>query len=84
MTVEGLARDGKLHPLQEAFREHHGLQCGYCTSGMLITAYELLNDNPNPTEEEVRETMAGVLCRCTGYKQVIDSVMVAAPKMRGK
>jgi len=84
MTVEGLARDGKLHPLQEAFREHHGLQCGYCTPGMLITAYELLNDNPNPTEEEVRETMAGVLCRCTGYKQVIDSVMAAAAKMRGK
>ena len=84
MTVEGLARDGKLHPLQEAFREHHGLQCGYCTPGMLITAYELLNDNPNTTEEEVRETMAGVLCRCTGYKQVIDSVMAAVPKMRGE
>jgi len=84
MTVEDLARDGKLHPIQEAFREHHGLQCGFCTPGMLITAYEFLNDNPNPTEKEVRETMAGVLCRCTGYKQVIDSVMAAAPKMRGK
>jgi len=84
MTVEGLASDEKLHPLQEAFREHHGLQCGFCTPGMLITAYEFLNDNPNPTEEEVRETMAGVLCRCTGYKQVIDSVMAAAAKMRGK
>lgn len=84
MTVEGLASDEKLHPLQEAFREHHGLQCGFCTPGMLITAYEFLNDNSNPTEEEVRETMAGVLCRCTGYKQVIDSVMAAAAKMRGK
>lgn len=84
MTVEGLAKNGKLHPIQEAFREHHGLQCGYCTPGMLITAYEFLNSNPHPTEQEARETMAGVLCRCTGYKQVIDSVMAAAAEMRGK
>lgn len=84
MTVEGLADGGKLHPIQEAFREYHGLQCGYCTPGMLITAYEFLNNNSNPTEEETRETMAGVLCRCTGYKQVIDSVMAAAAEMRGK
>lgn len=84
MTVEGLATDGKLHPLQEAFREHHGLQCGFCTPGMLITAYELLNDNPNPTEEEVRLAIAGVLCRCTGYQPIIDSVMAAAAKMRGE
>ncbi len=83
MTIEGLAENGKLHPLQEAFREHHGLQCGYCTPGMLITAYELLHENPNPTEEEVRKTMAGVLCRCTGYKQVIDSVMAAATEISG-
>ena len=84
MTVEGLAGDGKLHPLQEAFREHHALQCGFCTPGMLIVTYELLKDNPDPTEEEVRLAVAGVLCRCTGYKQIIDAVMAAAPKMRGK
>lgn len=84
MTVEGLADGQKLHPIQKAFQEYHGLQCGYCTPGMLITAYEFLNNNPNPTEEETRETMAGVLCRCTGYKQVIDSVMAAAAEMRGK
>jgi aerobic-type carbon monoxide dehydrogenase small subunit (CoxS/CutS family) len=84
MTVEGLAEDGKLHPLQEAFREHHALQCGFCTPGMLIVTYELLKDNPDPTEEEVRLAVAGVLCRCTGYKQIIDAVMAAAPKMRVK
>lgn len=84
MTVEGLAKDGKLHPIQEAFRDHHGLQCGFCTPGMLITVYELIDANPDPTEEEVREAMAGVLCRCTGYKQGVDSVMAAAARMRGK
>ena len=84
MTVEGLAKDGKLHPLQEAFREHHALQCGFCTPGMLMVAYELLRDNPDPTEEEVRLAIAGVLCRCTGYKQIIDAVIAAAPKMRGE
>ncbi len=84
MTVEGLAEDGKLHPLQEAFQEHHALQCGFCTPGMLIVTYELLKDNPDPTEEEVRLAVAGVLCRCTGYKQIIDAVMAAAPKMRVK
>lgn len=84
MTVEGLADGEKLHPIQKAFQEYHGLQCGYCTPGMLITAYEFLNNNPNPTKEETRETVAGVLCRCTGYKQVIDSVMAAAAEMRGK
>jgi carbon-monoxide dehydrogenase small subunit len=84
MTVEGLAKDGKLHPIQVAFQEHHGLQCGFCTPGQLMTAYHLLKENPAPTEEQAREAMAGVLCRCTGYKQVIDSVMAAAAKMRGK
>ncbi len=84
MTIEGLAENGKMHPLQEAFREHHGLQCGYCTPGMLITAYELLHENPSPTEEEVRKSMAGVLCRCTGYKQVLDSVMAAATEISAK
>ncbi len=82
MTVEGLARDGKLHPIQEAFQENHGLQCGFCTPGMLMTAYHFLQENPDPTEEEARVAVAGVLCRCTGYKQVVDSVMAAAAKMR--
>ena len=84
MTVEGLAKDGKLHPLQEAFQEHHGLQCGFCTPGQLMTAIHFLKENPNPSEEQVREAMSGVLCRCTGYKQVVDSVMAAAEKMRAK
>lgn len=83
-TIEGLAEGMKLHPIQEAFQEHHGLQCGYCTPGMLATAYEFLRENPNPTEEEARKSISGVLCRCTGYKQVIDSVMAAADKMRGR
>ena len=81
MTIEGLAERSSLHPLQEAFRENHGLQCGYCTPGMLMTAYEFLRENPNPTEEEARKSVSGVLCRCTGYKQVIDSVMAAAGMM---
>jgi aerobic-type carbon monoxide dehydrogenase small subunit (CoxS/CutS family) len=83
-TIEGLAEGAKLHPIQEAFQAHHGLQCGYCTPGMLATAYEFLRENPNPTEEEARKAISGVLCRCTGYKQVIDSVMAAADKMRGR
>ena len=84
VTVEGLADGKQLHPLQEAFREKHGLQCGFCTPGMLLTAYEFLNENSNPSEEEVRKNMSGVLCRCTGYKQVVDSVMEAAQQMRNK
>jgi aerobic-type carbon monoxide dehydrogenase small subunit (CoxS/CutS family) len=84
MTVEGLAEAGTLHPLQEAFREHHGLQCGFCTPGMLTTSYAFLNEKPDPTEEDVRRSISGVLCRCTGYKQVIDSVMAAAAGMKGK
>ena len=84
MTVEGLAEEGKLHPVQEAFREHHGLQCGFCTPGMLTTSYEFLNENPDPNEEDVRRAISGVLCRCTGYKQVIDSVMAAVDAMRGR
>lgn len=84
LTIEGLAKDGRvLHPIQEAFREHHGLQCGFCTPGMLITSYEFLNENPDPTEQEAREAIAGVLCRCTGYKQIVDSVLAAAGKMSG-
>ena len=84
ITVEGLAEGQQLHPLQVAFREKHGLQCGFCTPGMLMTAYEFLNENSNPSEEEVRKNMSGVLCRCTGYKQVVDSVMEAAQQMRNK
>lgn len=83
-TIEGLAQDGKLHPVQEAFREHHGLQCGFCTPGMLMTSFEFLNETPDPTEKEARKVISGVLCRCTGYKQVIDSVMAAAAEMKGQ
>ena len=78
MTIEGLARGNELHPLQKAFRENHGLQCGFCTPGMLMTSYELLQENPQPTAMEVRKSISGVLCRCTGYKQVVDSVLAAA------
>ena len=77
-TVEGLMRDGKLHPLQEAFREHHGLQCGFCTPGMLLTALDLLRTNPGPTEDEVREGISAVLCRCTGYHGIVKAVRAAA------
>ena len=82
MTVEGIAEKDKLHPIQEAFNEHHALQCGFCTPGMLITVYHFLKENPDPTEEEAREAVSGVLCRCTGYTQIIEAVMAAAEKMR--
>ena len=79
-TVEGLAApDGTLHPLQEAFREHHGLQCGFCTPGVLMTALYLLRENPAPTEREIREGIAGSLCRCTGYEGIIRAIAAAAP-----
>lgn len=79
-TVEGLAApDGTLHPLQEAFREHHGLQCGFCTPGVLMTAIYLLRENPRPTEREIREGIAGSLCRCTGYEGIIRAIAAAAP-----
>jgi carbon-monoxide dehydrogenase small subunit len=82
VTVEGLgATGGELSVLQEAFWAHHGLQCGFCTPGMLITAAELLRQNPNPTEAEVRERIAGVLCRCTGYHHIIASVLAAARQL---
>ena len=77
-TVEGLMRDGRLHPLQEAFREHHGLQCGFCTPGMLLTALDLLRTNPSPSEQEVREGISAVLCRCTGYHGIVKAVRAAA------
>jgi carbon-monoxide dehydrogenase small subunit len=82
MTVEGLARDGKMHPLQEAFWEHHGLQCGFCTPGMLMTAYDFLRVNPDPSEEEIREALSAVLCRCTGYQGIVRAVKAAAERMR--
>jgi carbon-monoxide dehydrogenase small subunit len=77
-TIEGLARDGELHPVQEAFRECHGLQCGFCTPGMIMQAVDLLSDNPSPTEQEVRVGMEGNLCRCTGYHNIVKSVLHAA------
>ncbi len=80
-TIEGLADDGKLHPLQEAFWEHHGLQCGFCTPGMLFSALELLNENPRPTDKEIREGISGTICRCTGYYQIVQAVKAAAQKM---
>jgi aerobic-type carbon monoxide dehydrogenase small subunit (CoxS/CutS family) len=81
-TVEGLARDGQLHPLQEAFREHHGLQCGFCTPGMLLTALDFLRTNPEPSEQEIREGISAVLCRCTGYHGIIKAVAAAAPVLK--
>jgi aerobic-type carbon monoxide dehydrogenase small subunit (CoxS/CutS family) len=79
VTVEGLARsDGPLHPLQEAFRACHGLQCGFCTPGMLMLSLDLLQDNPSPTEHEVREALSGAICRCTGYQGIVDAVLSAA------
>jgi aerobic carbon-monoxide dehydrogenase small subunit len=81
-TVEGLAApDGTLHPLQEAFREHHGLQCGFCTPGMLLTALHLLQTTPRPSEAEIREGIAGSLCRCTGYESIVRSVRAAADRL---
>jgi carbon-monoxide dehydrogenase small subunit len=82
-TVEGLRKDGQLHPLQQAFWDEHGLQCGYCTPGMIMSAYGLLRDNPNPTEREIREGLRGNLCRCTGYHNIVKAVQSAAAAMRG-
>ena len=80
-TVEGLGSPDALHVLQEAFREHHGLQCGYCTPGMITRAAKLLEENPNPTEEEVRFGISGNLCRCTGYQNIVKSILAAASEM---
>jgi aerobic-type carbon monoxide dehydrogenase small subunit (CoxS/CutS family) len=81
-TIEGLAQDGVLNHLQEAFWEEHGLQCGYCTPGMLMAATELLAHNPNPSDDDIREAISGNLCRCTGYTYIINAVRSAAAKMR--
>ncbi len=83
-TIEGLAKGGALHPVQEAFREHHGLQCGFCTPGMVMSAVDLLKRNPNPTEQEVREGLEGNICRCTGYQNIVKAVLHAAKAMQGK
>jgi len=82
MTVEGLSPDGKLHPIQEAFMEEHGLQCGFCTPGFLISVYELLNDNPTPSDEEIRDVLGGQICRCTGYQSILKAVHLAASKLQ--
>jgi carbon-monoxide dehydrogenase small subunit len=77
-TVEGLAKDGELHPLQQGFWEEHGLQCGYCTPGMIMSAANLLNDNPRPTEQQIREGISGNFCRCTGYQHIVNAIQYAA------
>jgi carbon-monoxide dehydrogenase small subunit len=81
-TVEGMAQASELHPLQEGFREEHGLQCGFCTPGMMMSAMALLQRNPDPTEEEVRWALSGNLCRCTGYQNIVKAVLWAAAKLR--
>ncbi len=82
-TIEGLATDAGLHPMQEAFRENHGLQCGFCTPGMVMSAVDLAKTNPDPSEHEVREWLEGNLCRCTGYHNIVKSVVAGAKAMRG-
>src|SRR5499427_1356235 len=82
LTVEGLMTGDKLHPLQEAFHEHHGLQCGFCTPGMLLAALDFLNTNPSPTELEIRQGLSAVLCRCTGYQGIVKAVAAAAVVLR--
>ena len=82
-TVEGLASMQKLHPIQEGFKDEHGLQCGFCTPGMMLSAKALLDENPNPTEDEIRWALSGNLCRCTGYQNIVKAVLWAAEKLRG-
>ena len=84
MTIEGLAQDGKLHPIQQGFWEEHGLQCGYCTPGMIISAYQLLERNPKPSEAEIRRGIEGNLCRCTGYQHIVKAVKWAASHSKSK
>jgi carbon-monoxide dehydrogenase small subunit len=84
LTVEGLEQDGQLHPLQKAFSEHHGLQCGYCTPGMLMSAHALLAANPEPSGKDIRKAIQGNLCRCTGYQNIFKAIEAAATELRGK
>ena len=84
LTIEGLAENGQLHPLQEGFREEQGLQCGFCTAGMIMTAADLLQHNPDPSEKEIREAIEGNFCRCTGYHNIVRSIQYAAGKMKTK
>ncbi|NIM28199.1 MAG: 2Fe-2S iron-sulfur cluster binding domain-containing protein [Gammaproteobacteria bacterium] len=81
-TIEGLAQSGELHPMQEAFREHHGLQCGFCTPGMIMSALDLVRQNPDPSDSEVREWLEGNLCRCTGYHNIVKAIKAGARAMR--
>jgi carbon-monoxide dehydrogenase small subunit len=81
-TIEGLATNGELHPMQAAFREHHGLQCGFCTPGMIMSAVDLVKHNPDPSEQEIREWLEGNLCRCTGYHNIVKAISAAAAEMR--
>ena len=82
-TIEGLATDGALHPMQEAFREHHGLQCGFCTPGMVLSAIDLVNNDPDPSEQAIRDGLEGNLCRCTGYHNIVKAIQAGAKAMRG-
>ena len=82
-TIEGLAKDGELHPIQKAFWENHGLQCGYCTPGMIMAAVDMLKNNPNPSEQEIRHGLEGNFCRCTGYHNIVKSIKAAAVSMQG-
>ena len=84
LTIEGFAKGGQLHPLQEGFMQEHGLQCGFCTPGMITRAYRLLQEIPDPTEEDIRYWMSGNLCRCTGYQNIVKAVQYAARKLRGE
>jgi carbon-monoxide dehydrogenase small subunit len=81
-TIEGLATGGKLHPIQEAFWECHGMQCGFCTPGFVMSVYDFLKDNPDPKEEEIRPALSGNICRCTGYQNIVNAVRLAAEKLR--
>ena len=81
LTIEGVATDGKLHPMQEAFREHHGLQCGFCTPGMVMSALDLVKNNKNPSETEIREWLEGNICRCTGYHNIVKAIAAGAKAM---
>jgi carbon-monoxide dehydrogenase small subunit len=83
MTIEGLSRDGELHPIQQAFIERHGLQCGFCTPGFLMSVYELLQHSPQPDDEQIMDALGGNICRCTGYQAIVESVRLASERLRG-